>query len=121
MLSEGPGSFEGFSYWCGASILGSFVPLTMMMAYTSYQVVKDCLEGRTLPPLENKKDAGPSEEPMIMNRLHKTALAALILFDYAVLAETTVVIYGLIPEALACFSLARFGNKFEYIVAAKPN
>jgi hypothetical protein len=121
ILSEGPGSFQGFSYWCGASILGSFVPLSIMMAYTSYQVVKDSIEGRTLPPLPNKKDAGPSEKPVALSRLGKTALAALIMFDYAVLAESTVVIYGLIPEALACFSLARFGNKFEYIVAAKPS
>jgi len=121
MLSAGPGSIEGFGYWCGTAILGSFLPLSMMMAYTSYQVVKDSIEGKTLPALENKKDKGPSEKPMILGKLQRAALAGLIMFDYAVLAETTVVIYGLIPEALACFSLARFGNKFEYIVAAKPS
>jgi hypothetical protein len=121
MLSEGPGTFEGFTYWCGTAILGSFLPLSVMMAYTSFQVVKDSIEGRTLPHLENKKDQGPSEKPEALSKLKKTALAGLILFDYAVLAETTVVIYGLIPEVLACFSLARFGNKFEYIVAAKPS
>eukprot|EP00746_Dinoflagellata_sp_MGD_P017947 gnl/MRDRNA2_/MRDRNA2_141482_c0_seq1.p1 gnl/MRDRNA2_/MRDRNA2_141482_c0~~gnl/MRDRNA2_/MRDRNA2_141482_c0_seq1.p1 ORF type:complete len:639 (-),score=80.13 gnl/MRDRNA2_/MRDRNA2_141482_c0_seq1:77-1726(-) len=119
MLSEGNGM-----YWTAASILGSFLPLSLMMSYTSYQVVKDCVEGRMVPFLEKRKpDAEgipPTQEPKSLEPYMRTALAALILFDYAVLAETTVVIFGLIPEVLACFSLART-NKFEYIVAAKPN
>jgi len=121
MLQEGPGSIDGLMYWCGTAILGSFLPLSMMMAYTSYQVVKDSLEGKTLPPLVSKNDQRPTEKPMILGKLQRAALAGLIMFDYIVLAENTVVIYGLIPEVLACFSLARFGNKFEYIVAAKPS
>lgn len=111
-------------YWTAASILGSFLPLSLMMSYTSYQVVKDCIEGRMVPFLEKKKadtdGIPPAQEPKSLVPHLRAALAALILFDYAVLAETTVVIFGLIPEVLACFSLART-NKFEYIVAAKPN
>jgi hypothetical protein len=105
ILSEGPSSFPE---WCGAFIVGASVVPLSTMAYTTYQVVKDSIEGRLLPPLENKKDAGSSEKPMILDELRKTALAALIVFDYAVLGEAMVLIYGLIPEVL---SLARFGNK----------
>jgi hypothetical protein len=122
-LSQGVNG-DGLMYWTAASILGSFLPLSLMMSYTSYQVVKDCLEGRMVPFLEKRK---PETEGIPATQAPKTlgvdmqaALAALIIFDYAVLAETTVVIFGLIPEVLACFSLART-NKFEYIVAAKPN
>merc|ERR1712118_279570 len=119
ILSEGPGSFHELSYWCGAFLVGSFLPLSMMMAYTSYQVVKDSIEGRLVLPLASKKDAATSEQPLILGELCKTALAASIVFDFAVLGETMVLIYGLIPEVFACFSLARLGNKFEGIVAAK--
>jgi hypothetical protein len=126
-LSQGA-SNDGIMYWTGASILGSFLPLSLMMSYTSYQVVKDSLEGRMVPFLEKRKAEAkegkegipPAQDPKPLGALMQTALAALILFDYAVLAETTVVIFGLIPEVLACYSLART-NKFEYIVAAKPN
>jgi hypothetical protein len=115
---------DGLMYWTGATMIGSFLPLSLMMSYTSYQVVKDCLEGRLVPSLEKRKpDAEgtvPTQQPKTLPLLWRGLLAALVVLDYAVLGEMTVFVFGFIPEVLASYSLAR-SNKFEYIVAAKPN
>lgn len=40
--------------------------------------------------------------------------------DMFVLGEPTIVVYGLVPGVMACWSLMRRGSDFEYIVAIKP-
>jgi hypothetical protein len=109
------------AYWTVAAMLGVFSPLSMMMTYTSYQVLTAQLEGKLLPE-RSKPPVCPTvvDERCFLNRLRGMALYALIWFDMTILGESTIVLYGLIPELLACCSLSRCGNKFEYIVAAKP-
>jgi hypothetical protein len=123
ILSNGI-SGDGLMYWTGATMIGSFVPLSLMMSYTSYQVVKDSLEGRLVPLLEKRKPNAegipPTQEPKSLGLSMRGLLAVLVVLDYAILGELTVFLFGFIPEVLACYSLART-NKFEYIVAAKPN
>lgn len=128
LLSANPlESLQSFAYLNAALILGTFAPLSLMMAYTSYQVLHDSLEGRLFPPLvdsgreEQVQGAACTQTPTPLGKLRSFGLAMLIWLDYTVLGETTILLYGLIPETLACWSLSRRGNNFEYIVAAKPN
>jgi hypothetical protein len=111
MLEEGPSSFQGSAFWSLAIIFAALVPLSMMMACTSYQIVKHSREGRCLPLPDSEKDAAPPEAPleipMVLSELYNTVLVA---WSYVAFGETMILTHSLIPEVVACLSLAGFGT-----------
>jgi hypothetical protein len=136
VLAQGATTSQGLTYWTVCTILGIFSPLSMMMTYTAYLVMVDSLNGVHLHPTpsstqpcktqaaarKNKAETDHQnhDEKEHLSLAQKAGLSLLIWFDMSVLAETTIVIYGLIPEMMACLSLSRSGNRFDYIVADKP-
>jgi hypothetical protein len=124
------------------AIFGPIPPMGILMTYTTCLVVADALEGRlTQGPQKKKediarvKDTGtvrPEKVSTMLDIGSTAAVAAtgfkgrLSLFfqiqnDYFSMAHFTLLAYGLLPVCLAAWSLLRNGQKFEYIVAAKPN
>jgi len=112
---------------------GPLPPVAMLSAVTIYFIVRDTLEGRYYKmcqpstPKESTSPAGVAAPAGILGAekisswWRRPWLAAKIQSDMALLAEPTIMVYGLIPVTLAAWSLLRHGNRFEYIVAAKPN
>lgn len=125
ILAAGPGTLQGLAYWVVALLLGAFSPLSVMMTFTGYQVMCDSLEGRLIPAKKEPRAKGAAtrsgQSECTLAVWKRAVLAVVIWFDLNVLGESTIVLYGLLPEILACLSLARRGNNLEYIVAAKPN
>lgn len=120
---------------------GPVPPVAILSGATIFMVVLDVLEGRydalrgtssqlktasettsstplTSAPLKNTGNVESTGKRLSWYR--RFTLFAGVQYDMTCLAEPTVVIYGLIPEILASWSLMRHGTQFEYIVAAKP-
>jgi len=112
--------------------VGPMGPAGALIACTNFVVVLDLLEGRyALPPpltlkdLEakdssaGKDDVSLTEKPSPMRWRQKAMLFALFQYETWTLAEPTVVLYGMVPELMAIWSLFRRSH-FEYVVGAKP-
>jgi hypothetical protein len=115
------------------AILGPLPPTGVIMTITSWLVVVDVLEGRLTQEYENNKDGSHAKQDIhrpqaLTVRAGETTLGFWrrmqlminIWNDYINMAQFTLLAYGLVPSCQACWSLFRFGHKFEYIVAAKP-
>jgi len=113
---------------------GPLPPVAMLSAITIYYVVRDTLEGRYYKMCQpsspsNKESSATAGAPsgilgvenINSSWWRRPWLAARIQWDMALLAEPTIMVYGLLPVILAAWSLLCNGTKFEYIVAAKPN
>eukprot|EP00403_Amphidinium_massartii_P032875 CAMPEP_0178438438 /NCGR_PEP_ID=MMETSP0689_2-20121128/35592_1 /TAXON_ID=160604 /ORGANISM="Amphidinium massartii, Strain CS-259" /LENGTH=634 /DNA_ID=CAMNT_0020060839 /DNA_START=270 /DNA_END=2174 /DNA_ORIENTATION=+ len=99
---------------------GPVPPVAFLSAATIYIVVRDLLEGRYYMHCRGSSKAIGIRGCTFGGWWKRWTLAASIQQDMALLAEPTVMIFGLVPVVLAAFSLLRSGTKFEYIVAAKP-
>jgi len=122
------GESFGMVKWALVGIFGPAPPIGLLVSYTTYVVINDLLEGRYTPSTsatscEKAAEKGglvTSVKPSTRGWLQRMWLAFNIQNDYFGLAEVTIVCHGLIPATMACWSLMRRGQNFEYIVAAKP-
>merc|ERR1719468_86027 len=113
--------------WADCTIFGPIPPLSILMAGTTYLVVQDSLENRlTKDPAQVKDPAVPKLQG---GATDAAGLGAWGRFKLMVMLETdnlcgavvTMFVYGLLPEALATFSLFfENGVGFQYIVGLKP-
>jgi len=98
----------------------------VLSAVTLFLAVKDVIEGRYIPKTPHRGSGGGKEPPPPaagvgrMSTLECVTLAAKMQHDMLALSEPTILLYGMVPEILAAWSLLRKGSDFEYIVAAKP-
>merc|ERR1719436_2006416 len=106
------------------------------MTVTSFVVASDLLEGRLM---HNAAERGPADAgrcdslqlavPHVqgsvprgqgLGRWRKVRLFLMIAFDFLAMGHVTIFFYGLVPGALAAWSLLWRGPRCEYGVAAKP-
>lgn len=143
VVSQGPAaavgvhSFGGVVLWSLVAVFGPLPPVGMLLSIVTYAIIQDLLEGRfTETPWRSEKRgatglAAPDAQGSAPEGKHgfgsarlswwrKLKLFTMIQYDLLTMAETTLVVYGLVPVVLAAWSLMRNGTKFEYIVAAKP-
>eukprot|EP00929_Paragymnodinium_shiwhaense_P118706 TRINITY_DN90626_c0_g1_i1.p1 TRINITY_DN90626_c0_g1~~TRINITY_DN90626_c0_g1_i1.p1 ORF type:complete len:694 (-),score=133.86 TRINITY_DN90626_c0_g1_i1:388-2469(-) len=136
-MALGKGTVDGGSWVAVCISLGCVPFLGIMTTFTMYTVVKDLMEGKyytknsaTVESSDNfidaatkSKDADGSEAIVqypTMTSNQKLKLLNAISFDMYSLGEPSIVIFCLIPELMAAWSLMWNGHRFEYIVAAKP-
>lgn len=110
-------------------LLGCLGPVPVVMTLTNYTifiVLLDLLEGRYgLPPPPRADEIVDLSAPPVevkeksLSYAERTRLCYAVHSDITVLAEPTIVIYGMIPELMACWSLFR-REKFAYVLGAKP-
>jgi hypothetical protein len=115
------------------AIFGPIPLMGILMTSTTWLVVLDVLEGRLTEspkttqiakarfpdPDEAKKQRSSSSSTSVA--WNRAKLFIQIQNDYFSMAHFTLLAYGLLPVSMAAWSLLRRGQKFEYIVAAKPN
>jgi len=133
----GTATVEGSSWIALFITFGCLPPMGMLTTGTMFMVVKDLMEGkyyaRDTASMDScskeadakaLRDAGNDtvkiEEYAPLTRRERFKLMNTISFDMWALAEPTVVVFSLIPELMAAWSLMFNGHRFEYIVAAKP-
>lgn len=123
-------SFQSFQ-WALLAAFGPAAPVMVLCGSVSFFVVRDTLNGRYWRSCKTRQ----FEPPAIQGAPKETSsdgcsglgwFSCLSIFlsiqnDYALLAEPTIVAYGLAPVTMACWSVMRKGPSFEYIVAEKPN
>lgn len=132
-------SFGGLAKWAIFSTFGPIPPIGMLMSVTSFLVVQDALSGKFTQDLFNPGKSFKSVMPGMCPESQESEcegkrsglrpfslwqsvqLFLMIQSDYFGCAYVTLIGYGLIPVTMACWSLLKRGQKFEYIVAAKPN
>jgi len=124
--------------WSLLLAFGPLPPVCMLSGYTNYLAVRDYVEGRywkppvsskPLPPLPTGEAASSTEskdensakanDKQELTTFQCLSLMLSLQYDMMFLAEPTVIMYGMVPAILACWSLLGRGSKFEYIVAAK--
>jgi hypothetical protein len=117
-------------------VLGIAVTITMFVVikdlmegkYTQVAAVADSQDGTTTQvpaDADSKKlvdcgGAGCVGTDGKLGAWQSFILVGFINIDMWTLAEQTIVVFGLIPEVMAAWSLMWHGHRFEYIVAAKP-
>jgi len=115
--------FSGFVGWALCAGLGPVPPATFLTASTIFLVVLDLVEGRYAlppPPTAVEEEANIGEAVVkTLSTWERFKLAASLHADMSILGEPTIVLYGMIPELLAAWTLLRQSN-FEYVVGAKP-
>jgi len=130
------GGFEGLLKYVLA-IFGPIPPMGILMTATTTIVVNDVLEGRltqTPGPVGAEKVqvasadvqgsaafTGGCKSPAKSDISTRLELFLKIQHDLMSMAHFTLLAYGLLPVCMAAWSLLRRGQRFEYIVAAKPN
>lgn len=130
------GGFEGLLKYVLA-IFGPIPPMGILMTATTTIVVNDVLEGRltqTPGPVGAEKVqvasadvqgsaafTGGCKSPVKSGISTRLELFLKIQHDLMSMAHFTLLAYGLLPVSMAAWSLLRRGQRFEYIVAAKPN
>lgn len=104
--------------WALFAIFGPAPPVAILSGATIYLVVRDVIEGYYL-----RKPGAPltkAQEEQQLTLSKRVWLAVGLQLDMLLLAEPTVIVYGLVPATMACWSLLRRGMRFDYVVAAKP-
>lgn len=101
---------------------GPLPPVAFVSACTNYIAVKDMLQGvySWHGISDESKDNAPREKTTILGWWDSLKLFNAIQFDFSILAEPTLMLYGFAPLALATSSVLRSGCDFKYVVAAKP-
>jgi len=133
ILTHGPAFFSGgesfgMIKWALIGIFGPAPPIGLIVSYATYTVINDLLDGRYASStsaedgykVASKTCQATCAEKSSRGWLQRMWLGFNIQNDYFGLAEVTIVCHGLIPATMACWSLMRRGQSFEYIVAAKP-
>jgi len=115
-LSFGSLEFGKKALFCA---FGPVPPVAFLSAATIYIVVRDLLEGRYYLHCKGNKQALGIRGYTRGRWWRRWLLALSIQQDMALLAEPTIMIFGLVPTSAAVLSLHR-GTKFPYIVGAKP-
>lgn len=118
--------------WVLCAVLGPIPPAGMMMSATTYLIVKDTMEGKLSRDIAIAKKLGPTElaapdvqgsvkGPDGMGWWQRLQLFCMITADNLNSGFVTLMIYGLVPETMAAWSLLRNkGMGFHYTVGAKP-
>eukprot|EP00421_Protoceratium_reticulatum_P062992 CAMPEP_0168403798 /NCGR_PEP_ID=MMETSP0228-20121227/24313_1 /TAXON_ID=133427 /ORGANISM="Protoceratium reticulatum, Strain CCCM 535 (=CCMP 1889)" /LENGTH=642 /DNA_ID=CAMNT_0008417409 /DNA_START=29 /DNA_END=1957 /DNA_ORIENTATION=+ len=103
-----------------AATFGPAPPIGMLSAAAIYVVMRDVIEGRYTRGPEASQDAAEADgAPMRLTCWQKLRLVVQSQTDMLVLAEPTILLYGMVPSVLAAWSLFTRGMQFEYIVAEK--
>jgi len=127
--------------WAGlCTIFGPLTPLMMLLSWVANQIFCDVCEGRLTEaaPAGRRGQQGSGALAPVVPDVEGSALAAPgatvgdlgwrtralmflgVLSDYMAWGESTLFGFGLVPVAIASWSLMVRGTEFEYIVAAKP-
>lgn len=99
-------------------VVANFGPVAIAAAITTQVVVEDVLAGSyddNMSQYVNKNWVKGS-----ISWFDRFRIAVMQQFDVAVCGEGTVILFGLVPEVLASWSLF-WRSKFEYIAAPKPS
>jgi len=100
------------------SIVGSAGPVMTLTTITTFVVVRDCLDG-TYDKGQARLILNNPAKPCL-SLWQKFSLLGRYQWEVMTLAEPTVLVYGMIPELMATWSLVWRGTSFEYSVAPKP-
>jgi len=101
---------------------GPLPPVAFVSACTNYIAVKDMIQGvySWHGISDESTDNVPQEKTTMLGWWDSLKLFNAIQFDFSILAEPTLMMYGFAPLALATYSVLRPGCDFKYVVAAKP-
>merc|ERR1712137_385574 len=101
---------------------GPLPPVAFVSACTNYIAVKDMLQGVYSGHgiCDKPTDDISKEKTTMLGWWDSLKLFNAIQFDFSILAEPTLMLYGFAPLALATYSVLRPGCGFKYVVAAKP-
>jgi len=100
------------------AMFGPIWPVAMCAAMTTFIVFQDVLDGRYDPGAARFVQGNPAKPTLTW--WQRISIASWQQWDMATLAEPTVMLFGMIPELLATWSLIWRGTAFEYLVAEKP-
>lgn len=120
------GSISSFQFAVKALVVafGPLPPVAFISAWTNYIAVRDMLQGLYFfsPRLANDESADIPKQKVAVKLCfwEKLKLFHAIQFDMSVLAEPTLILYGILPVTLAAWSVLNRGCKFEYVVGTKP-
>jgi len=104
--------------------LALFAPsISALFSVAQFLIVKDSIEGKYCPLfLQSINDKGRANKKSLnLSPKDQLKLFLRVLSDTYLMGHITLTVYGTIPEAMASWSLAMNGHRFEYIVAAKPD
>jgi len=122
-FAGGPGFFTSLGasdrvWYAILSMFGPAGPVLMLAGITTFIVIRDNLDGvydKGQARLILNNPAKPC-----LSLWQKFSLVAKNQYDMLTLTEPTVVLFGMIPELMATWSLVWRGTAFEYLVAPKP-
>jgi hypothetical protein len=127
--------------WAGlCTIFGPLTPLMMLLSWIANEIFCDVCEGRlteavptsrrgfedpralapVVPDVEGSALAAPGTKVGDLGWKVRGLMLLRVFSDYMAWGESTLFGFGLLPVAIASWSLMVRGTEFEYIVAAKP-
>merc|ERR1712226_1065620 len=107
--------------WALFVAFGPLPPVAIISATTLFLVVRDVIDGRYVKgsTSSSTEQDGASPTNQSMTTWESVMLAVKMQHDMICLSEITIVLYGMVPEILAAWSLVWRGQQFEYVVAAR--
>jgi hypothetical protein len=100
------------------SIIGNVGPVTLLSALTTFLVIRANLNGHYDAGQARLIQNNPAKSELSMRQ--SLSLLARFEWDFLTLGEPTVMLFGMVPELMATWSLIWRGTAFEYLVAPKP-
>jgi hypothetical protein len=100
------------------SALGPVWPVAMLSGATTFLVIQANLNGQYDAGQARLIQSNPAKPKLSWRQ--SLSLVARNQWDMITLAEPTVVLFGMVPELMATWSLIWSGMAFEYVVAPKP-
>jgi hypothetical protein len=122
-LAGGAGFFTtmgvtDIAWYAICSTIGPTTPIFMLTGGTTFLVVRDSLDGRYDCEQARFIQNNPAKPKLTFQQ----SLSLMFWSQYEIIScgEPTILLFGMIPELMAAWSLIWRGTAFEYIVAAKP-
>jgi hypothetical protein len=128
--------------WAGlCAIFGPLTPVMMLLSWVANEIFCDVCEGRlteavstsrcggegpralvpVVPDVEGSTLVAPGTKVGVLGWRARVVMLLRVFSDYMTWGESTLFGFGLLPVAIASWSLMVRGTEFEYIVAAKPS
>jgi hypothetical protein len=122
-LAGGTGFFSSMgitdvAWYAIMSALGPVWPVAMLSGATTFLVIQANLNGHYDAGQARLIQGNPAKPKLSLRQ--SLSLVVRNQWDMITLAEPTVVLFGMVPELMATWSLIWSGTAFEYLVAPKP-
>jgi len=122
-LAGGAGFFASVgatdvAWYAMVCTLGPLPPVMMLASFTTFVVVQDVLDGRHDVGQARLIQNNPAQPRLSL--WQKISLLAWNQREIMTLGEPTVLLFGMVPELMAIWSLIWRGTAFQYLVAPKP-